>query len=128
VLRAGTAADGGGVLWTYSFATWDELWRDPRRFWPYFWLTLNYAVGLGLMFFYIMSARRMVSRGVNIAGWLVSALYNFIPWGLFLYMLAATYAAPPGLAVLIMLALLIWPTLAIIFSARALSWLGADQP
>jgi len=111
---------------------WMDMYRNnPPVFWAAVAINAVYFTGVGLMLFYIMSARLMMGRVVEICGWMLSIIYNLIPWGVLIYGIAnAPY--PPrgnGSRVLILLVILAWPTLAAIFSARALFlFLGKNEP
>lgn len=92
-----------------------EMMVHINRFYCFF------ALGLILMAFYMTSARLLLSRRVEVTGWVISILYNLVPHVLMISVLVDSTSQWDAFFLFIYIVVILgWPTSALLFSAQAL--------
>lgn len=106
----------------YDIQKGGSLAFSSREWWVSVSSYAAFAFGFTLMVFYMLSARLLLSRRFEITGWVASIVFNLIPFGLVAYSLLEVpgNTNPPASVSLVMLAILVWPSFAIYYSAQAL--------
>lgn len=93
------------------------------RYWYdsiYLWIGV-FLMGIGLMGFYMLSSRRALHPLVVALGWILSIVYNSLPFLLFIYLLLQSSAEGARFGVVILgLILLLVPAYVLVLSLQAL--------